>query len=52
MSKLPSIAASDYGVDALSGATITSNGVTGSLQFWFGDQGYKPYVLARRAEGV
>lgn len=35
---------SDYQVDALSGATITSNGVTNMLQFWLGDNGFGPYL--------
>lgn len=30
----------DYEVDGLSGATITSNGVTNSMKYWFGDHGY------------
>ena len=34
----------DYQVDALSGATITSNGVTSMLQFWLGDNGFGPYL--------
>lgn len=34
----------DYEVDALSGATITSRGVTNMLQFWFGPDGFKPFL--------
>jgi len=30
-----------YKVDGLSGATITSKGVTNMMQYWFGDNGYK-----------
>jgi len=41
-----------HGVDALSGATLTSDGVTRTLQFWFGDEGYKPFIAKYRAEGV
>ena len=33
-----------YRVDGLSGATITSNGVTFALQFWLGDNGFGPYI--------
>jgi Na+-transporting NADH:ubiquinone oxidoreductase subunit C len=33
-----------HGVDGLSGATLTSNGVTNTLQFWFGAEGYKPFI--------
>jgi Na+-transporting NADH:ubiquinone oxidoreductase subunit C len=41
-------------VDALSGATITSNGVTHLLRFWLGERGFGPYikrVAARPAQG-
>ena len=31
-------------VDGLSGATITSNGVTNTIQFWFGPNGFGPYL--------
>ncbi|MGB1557022.1 MAG: Na(+)-translocating NADH-quinone reductase subunit C [Oceanococcaceae bacterium] len=31
-------------VDALSGATLTSNGVTYLMQFWMGDKGFKPFL--------
>lgn len=33
-----------YKVDGLSGATITSRGVTYLLQFWLGDKGFGPYI--------
>lgn len=33
-----------YQVDGLSGATITSRGVTYMLQFWLGDTGFGPYL--------
>ena len=35
---------STYQVDGLSGATITSNGVTNLLNFWLGELGYGPYL--------
>jgi len=38
-----------HAVDGLSGATLTSNGVTKSLQFWLGDEGFGPYL--DRAKG-
>ena len=38
-------------VDGLSGATITSNGVSRVVQFWFSDSGYAPY-LKRLREGA
>ncbi len=33
-----------YAIDGLSGATITSRGVTNMLQFWLGPQGFGPYI--------
>ena len=30
-----------YKVDGLSGATITSKGVTNMMRYWFGENGYK-----------
>ncbi|MBB3189383.1 Na(+)-translocating NADH-quinone reductase subunit C [Halomonas cerina] len=38
-------------VDALSGATLTSNGVTNMLQFWLGPAGFGEY-LARFRSGI
>ncbi len=32
-----------YQIDGISGATLTSNGVSGLLEFWFGDHGFKPF---------
>jgi Na+-transporting NADH:ubiquinone oxidoreductase subunit C len=40
-----------YQVDALSGATITSNGVTRMLHFWLGENGFGPYLAKVRARG-
>jgi Na+-transporting NADH:ubiquinone oxidoreductase subunit C len=34
----------DYEVDGLSGATITSNGVSYMLEYWLGPQGFMPYI--------
>lgn len=39
-----------YQVDGLSGATITSRGVTGTLQFWLGENGFGSYLNQFRAE--
>ena len=36
-------------VDGLSGATITSRGVTNMLRFWLGDDGFGPYLEKFRA---
>ena len=40
-----------YAVDGLSGATITSRGVTNLLQFWLGPDGFGPYLTRLRDEG-
>ncbi|MEO0419106.1 MAG: Na(+)-translocating NADH-quinone reductase subunit C [Pseudomonadota bacterium] len=34
----------EYHVDALSGATLTSNGVDNLVRFWMGDQGYGAFL--------
>jgi Na+-transporting NADH:ubiquinone oxidoreductase subunit C len=39
-----------YRVDGLSGATLTTNGVTNMLRFWLGDDGFGPYLASYRAE--
>jgi len=41
--------APEYEVDAISGATWTSNGVTNLLRFWLGDDGFGPYLARLRA---
>jgi len=33
-------------VDGLSGATLTSRGVTALVQFWLGENGYGPYLAS------
>lgn len=38
----------EHGVDGLSGATLTSNGVTNTIDFWFGEMGYGPYIKKNR----
>ncbi|MCD6007639.1 MULTISPECIES: Na(+)-translocating NADH-quinone reductase subunit C [Halomonadaceae] len=39
----------EYKVDALSGATLTSKGVTNLLQFWLSDAGFAEYLARFRA---
>ncbi len=39
-----------HGVDAVTGATLTSKGVQNTLNFWFGKQGYGPFI-AKYANG-
>ena len=42
----------DNWVDGISGATLTSRGVSNMIQFWLGEQGYKPYLdLLRKESG-
>jgi Na+-transporting NADH:ubiquinone oxidoreductase subunit C len=39
----------DRRVDGLSGATLTSNGVTNLMQFWLGERGYGPFLARLNA---
>lgn len=48
----PSNPAAAHQVDALAGATLTSNGVDKLLQFWLGEQGFGPYLAKLRTQGV
>lgn len=36
-----------HAVDALSGATLTSNGVENSIRYWLGDDGFGPYLAKK-----
>jgi Na+-transporting NADH:ubiquinone oxidoreductase subunit C len=40
-----------YRVDGLSGATITSRGVSNMLQFWLSEDGFGPYLKNFRENG-
>lgn len=42
---------SEYQVDALSGATLTSNGVENLVRFWVGKNGFGPYLQKIRRGG-
>jgi len=43
----------DYHVDGVSGATLTGNGVSKTMQYWLGDHGYGPYLRnIQRGEGT
>ncbi|KLN97502.1 Na(+)-translocating NADH-quinone reductase subunit C [Moellerella wisconsensis] len=35
---------SPYGIDGLSGATLTSNGIQSMFDFWLGDNGFGPFL--------
>lgn len=39
-------------VDGLSGATLTSRGVTHLVQYWLGKEGFGPFLAKLRSEGV
>ncbi|WNC73378.1 Na(+)-translocating NADH-quinone reductase subunit C [Thalassotalea psychrophila] len=41
-----------HGVDALSGATLTSVGVEKTLHFWLGEEGYGPFINNFRDGGL
>ena len=34
----------DYEIDGISGATLTTNGVTNMIKYWLGDNGYGPII--------
>ncbi len=42
-------AGSDYYIDALAGATLTTVGVNNLVNFWMGDQGYAPFLAKLKA---
>ncbi|MCP3129920.1 Na(+)-translocating NADH-quinone reductase subunit C [Shewanella sp.] len=52
VTKNPAVASSEYGVDALSGATLTSNGVQHSLTFWLGKEGFASFIEKARNGGL
>ena len=43
--------ADPYKIDGLSGATITSRGVSHFVQFWLGEHGFGPYLKTLRERG-
>lgn len=45
-------AVNPHEVDGLSGATMTSNGVTHLVQFWLGERGFGPYLRKLAGEGA
>lgn len=42
----------EHKVDGLAGATLTSNGVTNTVQFWLGENGYAPFLAKLRSGEV
>jgi Na+-transporting NADH:ubiquinone oxidoreductase subunit C len=49
--KGPAKSGDQYGIDGLSGATITSRGVSQMIEFWLGKNGFEPYLKRIRAKG-
>lgn len=47
----PGTAGADSKVDGLSGATLTSNGVTNLMHYWLGEQGFGPFLKRQRQGG-
>jgi Na+-transporting NADH:ubiquinone oxidoreductase subunit C len=41
-----------YQVDGISGATLTVNGVTGLVQYWLGEEGFKKLLERLKTEGA
>lgn len=41
----------EHQVDGIAGATLTSQGVTNLMRYWFGADGYKPYLRRVREGG-
>ncbi|MDP8162516.1 Na(+)-translocating NADH-quinone reductase subunit C [Pasteurella skyensis] len=39
----------EHGIDALSGATLTSRGVDGTFKYWFSKNGFGPYLAKLKA---
>lgn len=47
----PASATINHEIDGLSGATITSNGVSYLVQYWLGEHGFGPYLASLRNQG-
>lgn len=46
----PPVEQAPYEVDGLAGATLTARGVTNTVQFWLGENGFGPYLERYRRE--
>lgn len=44
------VAGAEHKVDGLSGATLTSRGVSNLVNYWLGDHGFGPYLTNMRSE--
>jgi len=49
VSKSVPAAGQDYHVDALAGATLTTNGVNNLVRFWMGEAGFGPFLQNLKA---
>jgi Na+-transporting NADH:ubiquinone oxidoreductase subunit C len=49
---VPGSPGAEYKVDALSGATLTSHGIQSLILYWFGDNGFGPYLQQLRTQGI
>ena len=38
------LSSTEYEIDGISGATLTTNGVTNMIKYWLGDNGYGPVI--------
>ena len=45
-------AGAPYEIDGISGATLTADGVTNLLQYWFGAHGFEPYLAKLKKSGA
>ncbi|MEM6615846.1 MAG: Na(+)-translocating NADH-quinone reductase subunit C [Pseudomonadota bacterium] len=52
VAKTPPPAGTEYHIDALSGATLTSDGVNNLVRFWMGEEGYGPFLEKLQQGGV
>jgi len=41
-----------YAVDGLTGATLTTEGVSNMIRFWFGEMGYRRFLERRKEKGM
>ncbi|WP_027857003.1 Na(+)-translocating NADH-quinone reductase subunit C [Marinobacterium jannaschii] len=48
----PAVPGAEHQIDGLSGATLTSVGVTNLVQFWMGKNGYAPFLANLKAGGA
>ncbi|MDJ0928212.1 MAG: Na(+)-translocating NADH-quinone reductase subunit C [Gammaproteobacteria bacterium] len=48
----PANVAAAWQVDGISGSTLTGNGVTNMVRYWFGPDGFGPFLDRLRSEGV